>query len=79
MTNYPCVFLTGSTYNEAKPAPISAIPPTKDNHPVSNSGRSVRFNTTKPITMIEKPSVFLYLVVIGSIFAIYCIGLLYVL
>ena len=79
MRNYPCVFLTGSTYNNAKPIPIIAIPPIKDHHPVSNSGRRVRSNTKKPRARTEIPSMFLYLGVIGSIFAIYCISLLYVL
>ena len=73
--NHPCVFLTGITYNKAKPIPMIAIPPIKDHHPVSNSGKRVRSNTTKPKTITENPSMFLDLDVIGSMFVIYHISL----
>ena len=45
------------------------MPPRKDHIPVSNSGRSVRSNTKKPRPITEKPMMFLFLDVIGSMSA----------
>ena len=69
----------GKTYNKAKPIPIIRIPPKKDHIPVSNSGKSVRSNTKKPRPITEKPMMFLFLDVIGSIIVISCRHPLYVL
>ena len=69
----------GKTYNKAKPVPIIRIPPKKDHIPVSNSGKSVRSNTKKPRPITEKPMMFLFLDVIGSMIVISCRCPLYVL